>query len=386
MESNQDVINIDGSEEEGGGQMFRMSVALAQILAKPLVVSNIRANRKPPGLKDQHLVGLKAMIEMSNAESTGAKMGSSEVYFESEGTIENKEISAECKGAGSMQLLLQVLLPAIIFAKNPEREETTVHMKGGSIGNWAPSYVSINHILKPLLANFGVDFSYSVKKHGFFPDVRGSCDLVATPSELPLRPIDFTKRAPVVSVDLRSVYCNKHMKEAYESQISGGLIPSLNEKLSELGLEVTEHSEYCEIKNPRAKAATLYCSCIITLENGLILEKELLFDGIKHVKKIVKGEYTSMPMTEEIDKYLQDILELINNETLCVDEHHADQIMIFMALAEGTSNIRTVSPLTGHINGMIRILNQVVPDAEIETTEFEGTTELKITGIGLKRS
>jgi len=69
-----------------------------------------------------------------------------------------------------------------------------------------------------------------------------------------------------------------------------------------------------------------------------------------------------------------------------VDEHHADQIMIFMALAEGTSNIRTVSPLTGHINGIIRILNQVVPDAEIETTEFEGTTELKITGIGLKRS
>ena len=87
MDSIKEPVVIDGSEEEGGGQMFRMSIALSQILAKPIQVINIRANRKPPGLKDQHLVGLKAMIELAGAQAAGDKMKSSEVYYESDGTL-----------------------------------------------------------------------------------------------------------------------------------------------------------------------------------------------------------------------------------------------------------------------------------------------------------
>ena len=49
-----------------------------------------------------------------------------------------------------------------------------------------------------------------------------------------------------------------------------------------------------------------------------------------------------------------------------MDEHHADQLMIFMALAEGTSKITTKSPINGHIRGMARILQQMVPEAEIK--------------------
>ena len=80
-----EYITIDGSEEEGGGQMFRMSIALSQILAKPVEIINIRANRTPPGLKDQHLTGLKAITELSKAKVEGDKMKSQIVKYSSGG-------------------------------------------------------------------------------------------------------------------------------------------------------------------------------------------------------------------------------------------------------------------------------------------------------------
>jgi len=97
MESNEysQSLTIDGSEEEGGGQMFRMSIALSQILSIPVEVTNIRANRKPPGLKDQHLTGLKTMIELTNAQAEGAKLKSQIVKYSSLGKIEKDEVKAE---------------------------------------------------------------------------------------------------------------------------------------------------------------------------------------------------------------------------------------------------------------------------------------------------
>ena len=80
-----DYISIDGSEEEGGGQMFRMSIALSQILSIPVEIYNIRANRTPPGLKDQHLTGLKTIAELSNATIEGDRLKSSTVKYCSKG-------------------------------------------------------------------------------------------------------------------------------------------------------------------------------------------------------------------------------------------------------------------------------------------------------------
>ena len=45
---------------EGGGQLFRMSMALAYLLKKPVNIKNIRAKRgnKAGGLGHQHLTGV----------------------------------------------------------------------------------------------------------------------------------------------------------------------------------------------------------------------------------------------------------------------------------------------------------------------------------------
>ena len=50
-----DYQKIDGSYGEGGGQILRSAVTLSTITKKPIQIDNIRAMRKVPGLRAQHL-------------------------------------------------------------------------------------------------------------------------------------------------------------------------------------------------------------------------------------------------------------------------------------------------------------------------------------------
>ena len=51
------MLEIDGSRDEGGGAIVRLSVALSALTGKPCMIKNIRANRKNPGLPRQPMAG-----------------------------------------------------------------------------------------------------------------------------------------------------------------------------------------------------------------------------------------------------------------------------------------------------------------------------------------
>ncbi len=54
-------LEIDGSFGEGGGQIVRTAITLSCIMKQPIIIENIRKNRKNPGLKPQHLTALKIL-------------------------------------------------------------------------------------------------------------------------------------------------------------------------------------------------------------------------------------------------------------------------------------------------------------------------------------
>ena len=68
------IITIDGSQGEGGGQVLRSSLALSLVTGRPLVIEQIRAGRKKPGLLRQHLTAVLAAAEISGADVEGAAL------------------------------------------------------------------------------------------------------------------------------------------------------------------------------------------------------------------------------------------------------------------------------------------------------------------------
>ena len=152
--SSTQMVYIDASQLEGGGQLPRMALCLSALTLKPIRLSKIRANRstkdfprvesldtkrshrpravKPGqngGLKESHLAALNFLAEACDADVTGAELGSRDVEFTPGATRQPPQSTTEAKNngearlearielrkPGSVLLIFQALYPYIIF-------------------------------------------------------------------------------------------------------------------------------------------------------------------------------------------------------------------------------------------------------------------------------
>src|SRR3954451_18326687 len=74
-------IVLNGEHGEGGGQILRSAVALAAAGHRRLRIERIRARRRPPGLRPQHLMAVRAIGELCDAELEGDTVGSRLLSF-----------------------------------------------------------------------------------------------------------------------------------------------------------------------------------------------------------------------------------------------------------------------------------------------------------------
>src|SRR5687767_3283814 len=109
------MVTLDGSMGEGGGQILRSALSLSLITQTPFTITRIRANRKPGGLRPQHLACVRGAEAISSAQSEGAEVGASELVFRP-GPVKAGDYLLEVGTAGSAPLLLQCLFYPLALA------------------------------------------------------------------------------------------------------------------------------------------------------------------------------------------------------------------------------------------------------------------------------
>ena len=205
-------LKIDGSYGEGGGQIIRTSVTLSSITGKPIEIENIRKNRDVPGLKPQHLTGIKILAKICNAKVDGLHVGSTALrFFPSK--INDAILKENVGTAGSIPLILQVLIPAVAISK----KNLKLSIMGGTDVAWSPTSNYTKFVLREAYSRIGINFSIDVKKRGYYPKGGGLVDVQVSPCEK-IKPISLLKKT-TRSVKLLCSY-SMISKELVEHEVS----------------------------------------------------------------------------------------------------------------------------------------------------------------------
>jgi RNA 3'-terminal phosphate cyclase (ATP) len=175
------MIELDGSTGEGGGQILRTALALSMCTGQPMKMHRIRARRPKPGLMRQHLV--------SGAKVQGADLGSQELLFEP-GAVRAGDYRFSVGTAGSCSLVLQTVLPPLMAAGAASR----IELNGGTHNPMAPPFHFLERSFAPLLRRLGIGLDLELRRLGFYPAGGGEFSAVIRPPEAGLMPFDLNER------------------------------------------------------------------------------------------------------------------------------------------------------------------------------------------------
>ena len=296
------MIELDGSLGEGGGQVLRSALSLSMITGQPFRIAHIRARRAKPGLMRQHLVAVQAAAQVCGAVLAHAALGSQTLEF-APGRIKGGEYSFAIGTAGSCTLVLQTLLPALLYADTP----SIVKLSGGTHNPMAPPAHFLQRSYARVLADMGADIDIALTRFGFYP--AGGGELVAT-----VQPCAGLRRIELLARGGRRA----SFAESFVAGVPGGVARRELEVVgASMGWDETQLL-HRGLPGEQGPGNVL----LITLEHDHVTEVFAAFG-----EKMVRAEVVAKHAVQELRAYVA--------SGAAVGEHLADQLLLPMALAGG---------------------------------------------------
>ncbi|CAF1007261.1 unnamed protein product [Rotaria sordida] len=337
------IITIDGSYLEGGGQILRNSTALSVLLEIPIRVEKIRAGRSQGGLRPQHLTGIQLLSQLSEAKLHNGNIGATEIIFTPR-TIKGGNYIADTKTAGSVCLMMQTAIPCLLFANN----SSYLRLLGGTNAEFAPEIDYYSMVFQPIARRFNFNFDINLVRRGYYPKGGGEVRITVNPIDQ-LTAIDLTEFGQIKRFFGRAFVAGTLSKRiAYEmAEAAEKLIHKQYSKDIPIEIQV--------VKEPDNMAIGTATGIIVGAETttGCILASSALG------KRGVPANDVGTQATEDL---LYDL-----SYQACVDRHLQDQLIILMALAKGHSKIRC-GPLSDHTKTAIFVA-ELLTKVKFKVTE-----------------
>jgi RNA 3'-terminal phosphate cyclase (ATP) len=315
------VLEIDGSQGEGGGQILRTSLGLSLLTGTPFRLHSIRAGRPRPGLQRQHLAAVFAAQAVGHAEVKGAALGSREIVF-GPGRAEPGSYAFSTGTAGSATLVLETVLPALLGAGGP----SALALEGGTHNPWAPPFDFLDRTFLPLLNRMGPTVTGTLGRRGFYPAGGGRISVSIRPATK-LLPIELLERGGQRAIRATAV------------------VASLPAHIAERELEV--------VRQRLAGVSTRALVDTGALGPGNVLMIEIECDRVTEVftgfgEKGLAAERVAARACDEVQGWL--------DAGVPVGEHLADQLLIPLAMAGAGAFVTT--GLSGHATTNMQVIRE----------------------------
>ena len=365
-------LKIDGSTGEGGGQIIRTALSLSMLTGIPIEIINIRAGRAKSGLMRQHLVCVEASKKISNATVSGAHLGSTAFSF-APNAIQSDDYTFDIGSAGSTSLVLQTLLPALLFANTDTSSKSTVTIKGGTHNPMAPTTDFLQQAFIPALAKLGMQVDIELQQAGFAPIGGGVIKAMITPflRRADSKLLKLTKRGELIGIELvASVLnldfdiCTRELASAQAALVASGidktLITTQGLKLKGIG----EGNSCYAVITYQATHKTTHKADSPDNHEQLHQETFTLLG-----EKRSSAENVGSRLAALVKRYL------FQTDAL-VDEYLTDQLLLPLALSGGGEF--TARVISEHAKTQAWLIEQFLPvEISFETT-FEDNILVKV--------
>ncbi|HVY72263.1 MAG TPA: RNA 3'-terminal phosphate cyclase, partial [Verrucomicrobiae bacterium] len=271
---------------------------------------------------------------ISGAGVSGAELGSQAIHF-TPGVVSPGDYAFAIGTAGSVTLVLQTILPALMQATAP----STVLLEGGTHNPLAPSFEFLDRAFLPLLARIGPKVKLKLDRYGFYPQGWGKIRVVIEPSPMLIR-LDLPERGEVRAI--RAAIILAHLPD----------------HVAERELRVLRRELHIEGSNLRSKHVQGCTANVaqVEVESDQVTEVFTSFGELG-----LPAEEVGRRLASEVKKYLV--------AKVPVGEHLADQLLLPMSLAGGGSFV-TPTP-TLHTWTNIEVIKHFLP-VEISVTPLDG--------------